>query len=836
MNIKIGTRGSKLALIQTEYVAEKLKEKYPENEYETVIIKTKGDIVQDKPLSSIGSSGVFVKEIEEKLRNVEIDMAVHSMKDMPAYPAEGLTFSKCWKREDNRDVLIINSKKNPGKKSIMDLEKGAVIGTGSIRRRVMLNNLRSDINVVNIRGNVDTRLKKMEEQELDGIILAAAGLKRLGLESLITCYFDIDEMIPSPAQGILALECRSEDTHIKEMLDCLCDEGSHIEGTCEREFLRKMGADCHVPVGAACEFCKEKGTLQLTAFYGRVDGSRTASVKVSGENPQKLAQTAAAEIRKKLAGKVWLVGAGPGDTGLMTLRGREIIEKADCIVYDRLANDELLNWCRDDCEKIYVGKENHYHTMKQEDINSLLVKKSLEYDNVVRLKGGDPYVFGRGGEECLALSDAGVTFETIPGVTSAIAGLGSAGIPITHRGIASGMRIVTAHNKNDELADIDFKSMAAGNETLVFMMGLSKLEEICKKLTEAGMDSGTPVAVISNATTKRQKTVVATLKDIVEKVKQTEGIVSPALIAVGQVVNLREKLFNNNLDNSLEKKSDNYSRNNVFYESDEMGNEKRDCKKYIIPKIGKEKSALAELVRKKGYNPIEIQLGQIVAVNVRIDEKMLLENQLIIFTSTNGVKYFFESLNKSGLDTRSLYNCKVAAVGRKTAEALKGFGIKADIIPKEHNSDSLTNMIIDFIKENSLKKINILYVKGKNVQNSITLRLKEWGKITEVEVYENKKIDINTEERQKIIKDTKEAEGILFTCSSNVERFFDIFNNMEEDVMKKNITEENVPDFSRKKIISIGKKCSKALEDAGITNYIQAGEADYEGIVAAMQQ
>lgn len=807
MNIKIGTRGSKLALIQTEYVAEKLKEKYPENEYETVIIKTKGDIVQDKPLSSIGSSGVFVKEIEEKLRNGQIDMAVHSMKDMPAYPAKGLAFSKCWKREDNRDVLIINSKKNPGKNSIMELEKGAVIGTGSIRRRVMLNNLRSDINVVNIRGNVDTRLKKMEEQELDGIILAAAGLKRLGLESLITCYFDTDEMIPSPAQGILALECRSEDTRIKEMLDGLWDEGSHIEGTCEREFLRKMGADCHVPVGAACEFCQEKGTLQLTAFYGRADGSRTASVKVSGENPQNVAQAAAVEIRKKLAGKVWLVGAGPGDTGLMTLRGREIIEKADCIVYDRLANDELLNWCRDDCEKIYVGKENHHHTMKQEDINSLLVKKSLEYDNVVRLKGGDPYVFGRGGEECLALSDAGVTFETIPGVTSAIAGLGSAGIPITHRGIASGMRIVTAHNKNDELADIDFKSMAAGNETLVFMMGLSKLDEICKNLMEAGMDSGMPVAVISNATTKKQKTVVACLKDIVEKVKKTEGIVSPALIAVGQVVKLREKL-----------------------------SEKRDCKKYIIPKIGEEKSALAELIRKKGYNPIEIQLGRIEAVNVRIDEKMLLENQLIIFTSTNGVKYFFESLNKSGLDTRSLYNCKVAAVGRKTAEALKNFGIIPDIIPAQYNSDILVDMVIDFIKENRLKKINILYVKGKNVQNSITSRLKEWGKITEVEVYENKKIDINTEERQKIIKDTKEAEGILFTCASNVERFFDIFNNMEEDVMKKNITEENVPDFSRKKIISIGNKCSKALEDAGITNYIQAGEADYEGIVAAMQR
>lgn len=792
MNIKIGTRGSKLALIQTEYVAEKLKEKYPENEYQIIVIKTKGDIVQDKPLSSMGSSGVFVKEIEEKLKAGEIDMAVHSMKDMPAYPAQGLAFSKLWEREDNRDVLIINEKKNPGKKNIMELEEGAVIATGSVRRRVMLKKIRGDINVVNIRGNVDTRLKKMEEQELDGIILAAAGLIRLGMESLITCYFNTDEMTPSPAQGILALECRSDDTSIKEMLDSLCDEKSHIEGTCERVFLREMGADCHVPVGASCKMSKENGNLQLTAFYGIADGSRTASVKADGKNPEELAHKAAVEIRKKLAGKVWLVGAGPGDTGLMTLAGKEAIEKADCIVYDRLANDEFLSWCREDCEKIYVGKENHHHTMKQEDINRLLVKKSLEYHNVVRLKGGDPYVFGRGGEECIALLEAGVRFETIPGVTSAIAGLSYAGIPITHRGIASGMRIVTAHNKNDELADIDFESMAAGNETLVFMMGLSKLDEICTRLMKAGMDKEMPVAVISNATTKRQKTVVASLKDIAEKVRNAEEIVSPALIAVGQVVKLRDKLFVS--DNTL-------------------GNQ------YIIPKIGEEKSALAELVRKKGLNPIEIQVGHIDEINVKISKKLFIENEIIIFTSTNGVKCFFSNLNKRGLDSRSLNDCKVAAIGRKTAEELCRYGIIADIIPEQQNSDYLA----EIIRKKCSDSTNILYVKGKNVKNSIIDSLREVGNITCLEVYENKKTEFDAEERQQVINITREAAGILFTCASNVERFFDIFR-----------AEEVLPELSHKRIISIGKKCSEALDKEGITNYIQAEKSDYEGIVEAI--
>lgn len=803
MNIKIGTRGSRLALKQTEYVIGRLREKYPDNSYEVVIIKTKGDIISDKPLSSIGSVGVFVKEIEEKLKAGDIDIAVHSMKDTPTEPLSGLVFSKLWKREDNRDALIINRKKNPLEKNLMELAPGAVIGTGSIRRKALLGTLRNDINVINIRGNVDTRLKKMEEEGFDGIVLAAAGLKRLGMEDIIACYFSEDEMVPAPAQGILSLELREEDYALREMLDSLSDEETDTEGRVEREFLREMGADCHMPVGASCRLCENKKDLSLKVFFGRSDGSKTVKAEVTGNNPCGLAQLAAKEIRKQMSGMVWLVGAGPGDTGLLTLKGKEIIENADCIVYDRLVNEEILSLCKNTCEKIYAGKENQYHTMRQEDINRLLIKKSLEYDNVVRLKGGDPYVFGRGGEEGLALLQAGVFFETIPGVTSAIAGLSYAKIPITHRGIAGGVRIVTAHNKKDEPLELDFESMAGGNETLVFMMGLSKLDEICESLLKAGMNKNMPAAVISNATTKAQKTVTAKLCDIAGAVREADGIVSPALIVVGNVVKLREKL---NVEGSLSG-YENHIQNHI---------QSISRPKYIIPKIGSEKSRLSDLVREKGCNPVEVQLGSIEIIDINIDKKLLQDKKAVIFTSANGVKGFFENLYKNKLDVRSLAGLEIAAVGPGTAKALRAFGITADITPKTYNSDELLKLIE--LKNISLGE-SILYIKGKNVKNSLSGQLQNTMNITCLEVYENKKTIIGDDEKQRIIKETKSAAGILFTCGSNAERFFEIIT-----------PQLYMQTLSDKRIISIGEKCSTVLKALGLTNYIQAETATYEGM------
>lgn len=294
MNYKIGTRGSKLALVQANYVCKRLQEHYPQHSFEIKVIQTQGDRIQNKPLNQIGSKGVFVKEIEEQILADEVQIGVHSMKDMPAQPAEGLLFTKAWKREDPRDVLILREKK-----SFAQLPEGAVIGTGSMRRKVQLLRMRNDIRVVDIRGNVDTRLRKMEEQKLDGIVLAAAGLHRLGLEHLITQYFETDEMISAPAQGILALEISKKRAELKEMLDALSEEETEVEASAERGFLSEIGGDCHVPVGASC-VRNEDGTLTLTAMFGDESGEKTAYTTVVGTNPQALAKEAAVDIRKQM--------------------------------------------------------------------------------------------------------------------------------------------------------------------------------------------------------------------------------------------------------------------------------------------------------------------------------------------------------------------------------------------------------------------------------------------------------------------------------------------------------------------------------------------------------
>lgn len=329
MKYIIGSRGSRLALIQTKYVQEKLAKTYPEHTFEIQIIKTKGDKIQNKPLDKIGGKGLFVKEIEEKIISGEIHMGVHSMKDMPSTPAKGLVFTKVWKREDPRDVLILRTAKH-----LSELREGAVIATGSKRRAFQLLKLRPDLQIINIRGNVDTRLRKMEEQQLDGIVLAAAGLKRLGMEDVITQYLAPEDMISAPAQGALALEVREDQKELQKMLDVFCDEETMNEVCAERNFLEQMGGSCHTPAGARCQ--KTAQGYELYAMFGNEDGSKQAYTKVCGTCPEILAQTAVKNIKKQLAGTVYLIGAGPGDPGLITVKGKEILKKADCVIYDRL--------------------------------------------------------------------------------------------------------------------------------------------------------------------------------------------------------------------------------------------------------------------------------------------------------------------------------------------------------------------------------------------------------------------------------------------------------------------------------------------------------------------
>lgn len=266
MKLCIGTRGSKLALIQTNGIIDTLKLYYPECCFEVKIIKTKGDKIQHLALDKIGDKGLFVKEIEEQLLNGSIDMAVHSMKDMPSEVTKGLKFTKVPKREDRRDALVLKEKIS----DLSQLKEGAIIGTGSKRRKYQLLKIRPDLQVVPIRGNIDTRIKKIEDEGLDGIVLAAAGLIRAGLEDKISYVLTEDEVVPAPAQGALGLQIREDDRVLEEMLEKIASDKDHLEVVAERAFLKGVNGGCHIPVGASAKIEREQ--LRLVALYGDEEG------------------------------------------------------------------------------------------------------------------------------------------------------------------------------------------------------------------------------------------------------------------------------------------------------------------------------------------------------------------------------------------------------------------------------------------------------------------------------------------------------------------------------------------------------------------------------------
>ncbi|MCC3868706.1 hydroxymethylbilane synthase [Terrisporobacter mayombei] len=295
MKIVVGTRGSKLALIQTNWVVEELKKANPDIEFEIKVIKTKGDLVTHLPLHKIGDKGLFTKEIEQQLLDREIDLAVHSMKDMPSILPQGLKFANVPRREDPRDILVLKE----NYKTLGDLPHGARIGTGSKRRIYQLLKYRPDLEIVPIRGNIDTRIRKIEDENLHGIVLAAAGLLRAGLEQRISSYLPINIMIPAPAQGALALEIRENDLHMEEIISHIKDETTEIQVAAERGFLTGVNGSCHVPMGAYCEINNDK--LILTGIYGDEEGKKLVvkSIEGSVKDSAKIGFDLAEEVLKE---------------------------------------------------------------------------------------------------------------------------------------------------------------------------------------------------------------------------------------------------------------------------------------------------------------------------------------------------------------------------------------------------------------------------------------------------------------------------------------------------------------------------------------------------------
>lgn len=370
-------------------------------------------------------------------------------------------------------------------------------------------------------------------------------------------------------------------------------------------------------------------------------------------------------------GYVYLIGAGPGDPGLLTLKGRECIACSEVILYDYLAHKGLLAHAHPDAELIYAGKVGGAHNREQWQINELLVEKALQGKVVARLKGGDPFIFGRGGEECEALVAAGIPFEIVPGVTAAIGAAAYAGIPLTHRDFTTSVAFVTGHESSDkEVSGIDWQRLSLGSGTVVFYMGMKNLSQITAKLVAHGRSPQTPVALVRWGTRPEQEVLSGTLADIAEKARR-QGFKAPAVTIVGEVVSLRDKL-------------------RWFDTRPLFGTA------ILVTRATDQAGAFSRLLEGYGAHVLECPTISIVPPETfdDLDDALgsLAAFQWLIFTSVNGVKFFFERLHALGFDSRALGPCRVAAVGSKTGEALAAHGIKPDLVPNGYHAEGVVHL------------------------------------------------------------------------------------------------------------------------------------------------
>lgn len=443
-------------------------------------------------------------------------------------------------------------------------------------------------------------------------------------------------------------------------------------------------------------------------------------------------------------GKVYLIGAGPGDPGLITVKGRECIAKADVIIYDHLANDALLSFASADAELIYAGKIGGAHNREQRQINELLVEKALAGNVVARLKGGDPFVFGRGGEECEALADAGVLFEVVPGVTAGIGAPAYAGIPLTHRDVTTSVAFVTGHeHPGKETSEIDWERLSLGSGTVVFYMGMKNLPQIAENLIAHGRSPETPVALIRWGTRPEQEILIGTLADIAGKAGKA-GFKAPAIIVVGEVVKLRGKLR-------------------------WFDNRPLSGRGVLVTRAADQAGEYSGMLAELGARVHECATISIVPPEdcTELDRAIASLDSFhwLIFTSVNGVKYFFDRLTAMGLDTRTICTCRVCAVGPKTAAALLPFGVRADLVPVDYKAEG----VIAAFRAIDIKGMRFLFPRGDKARDVIPSGLAGLGgEVAAPVAYCNVIPDYLPDPVIKALEERK-IDCVTFTSSSTAE-------------------------------------------------------------------
>ena len=453
-------------------------------------------------------------------------------------------------------------------------------------------------------------------------------------------------------------------------------------------------------------------------------------------------------------GRVYLVGAGPGDPGLLTLKARDCLAEADVVVYDYLANPVFLDFAREEAERLYVGKKGGCHTRTQDEINRLLVDLALEGRTVTRLKGGDPFVFGRGGEEAEALAAAGIPFEVVPGVTSAVAVPAYAGIPLTHRDLTATVAFVTGHeDPTKETSSIHWDRLATGVGTLVFLMGVGNLPLIAEQLMTHGRSGLTPTAVIRRGTTAEQRTVTGPLKDIARIVKDA-GLKPPAVIVVGEVVSLRDTLS--------------WFENRPLFGL-----------RVVVTRAREQASPFMARLAELGAECIQFPTIQVIPPETwePLDAAIrgLKVYAWLLFTSVNGVRYFFERLAAQEKDARFLGGIRIGAIGPATAEALERRGIRPDLVPSEYRAEA----VVDALGKESMTGLRVLLPRAEKAREVLPRELEKMGaSVDVVPAYRTVKPDRDVS-RVRGLLEQGVIDVITFTSSSTVTNFVEMFAGEE---------------------------------------------------------
>lgn len=477
-------------------------------------------------------------------------------------------------------------------------------------------------------------------------------------------------------------------------------------------------------------------------------------------------------------GKVYIVGAGPGDPKLLTLKGKDCLEISDVIIYDYLANEMLLSYARADAEKIYVGKKGGEKTYSQEKINELMISRAKEGKVVTRLKGGDPFIFGRGGEEAEVLARAGIPFEIVPGVTSAIAAPAYAGIPLTHRDYTSTVTFITGKEDPTKESKISWDKIAKTAGTLVFFMGFKNLPYIIGKLIENGMNPKTPVALIRWGTRADQETVTGDLENIID-LAQERGFGPPGIIVIGEVVSLRERL--------------------LWYEKKPLFGIR-----IVITRPKGQSKGFSELLSLYGAEVIEFPTIEIVPPENwdKMDRAIsrIEDYDWIIFTSVNGVKPFIERLRINKKDIRDLKGIRICAIGPKTAKEIEGYGLSLSLIPDEYRAES----IIDTIGREEIRGKKFLIPRAEVAREILPEELRRMGaEVDVVPAYRNIRPKAEIDWIKRLFLE-KKVSAITFTSSSTLKNFMEMF-----DKEAKNLLEGVV-------IACIGPITAKTADDLGI--------------------